>query len=161
MNWNYNDPMKTQKQVQRDPTQTIHPRRPFLITLLLWAFGLWSLLGWLRYGRALLERSLILEVFASSVFWYLLLAGLISGLAAMPVLWGLVRGAPWTPALVWVMSIVYPFYYWAERLFLWSDPYADDNWLFILFLTLLWFGLVTWAMRSPRSKRFFLQVDEE
>jgi len=22
MNWNYNDPMKTQKQVQRDPTQT-------------------------------------------------------------------------------------------------------------------------------------------
>ncbi len=146
-----------ESETKKDPTKRIRPRRPFVLRIIFWLFAFWALLGWLRFARALMDRSLILEILGTGYFYTLLFAGLISGLGALPVLWGLLRGARWTLTLIWVMAIFYPGIYWFERLALWADSNARHNWPLMLLLTLLWFGLVVWASRSKRSRRYLKQ----
>lgn len=139
----------------RDLPQTARPRRPFPLRLLSWVFVFWGLLGWLRLIRTILERELVLELLSPAVFGYLIVAGWVWGLAGLPVIWGILRGAPWAPPLTWGAAVLFPAIYWFERLALWRDPTAQGNAPFMLLLTLLWFGLVVWALRSERSQAYF------
>lgn len=140
---------------RRDPTEPITPRRPILLTLLLWVFILWTLLGWLRFYNALTRRMMIFEFLSGWIFWYLLAAGLIWGLVGIPVVWGLILGAGWTKKLIPIAAMIYPLVYWTERLLIWQPPEAQSNWPFILLLTGIWLGLLVWAMRSVAVRRFF------
>jgi len=157
MNQIYNEDMMPSRPKRPDPTQPIRRRRPFLLTLLFLVFMFCSVLGWLRFAQTMKERLLLLELLTPGFFWYLLLAGLVSGLAGFPALWGLMQGASWAPMVIWVMAAFYPALYWGERLFLWVDPNAQGNWLFMLILTVIWLGLVVWALRSKRCRRYFYQ----
>jgi len=148
--------MNDQSEKQRDPTEPVRPRRPVMLTFVLWIFALWTGLGWLRFVRALVQRPTIESILSPGLYWYLLLAGLIWGLLGLAVLWGLVRGARWSPKLLWGAAFFYPISYWMERFFLWEDPNAQLNWPFMLFLTLLWFGLVILVMRSKHVQAFFI-----
>ncbi len=47
--------------------------------LLIYAFAFWSLLGWLRFFRTIMERELVLEVLSGGLFVYLIVAGLFWG----------------------------------------------------------------------------------
>ncbi len=137
------------------PVKFLRPRRPFPLKLIFWVFALWTLLGWLRFGRALGEAGLVLDLLGMRLFTYLLLAGLTWGLLGLPVLWGLLRRAHWTPQLLQVAAVVYPALYWVERTLLWQDPSAHRNWPFMLLLTVAWFGLVVWGLRSAHKRAFF------
>jgi hypothetical protein len=145
---------------QRDPTQPVNPRRPFVLTIMLWVFILWTILGWLRVAGVLRDGHLIIMILPPGLYGYLLLAGLIWGLSGLPILWELVRGASWTPKLLWIASVIYPISYWFERLFLWRDPYANRNWPFMLLLTMLWFTLMIWALQLKGVKHYF-ESDKE
>ena len=123
--------------------------------LLTYAFAFWSLLGWLRFSRAIMERELVLEVVSVEIFIYLIVAGLFWGAAALPVIWGLVRRWCWTKPLTWVVAVLFPAIYWFERQVLWRDQDAQGNWLFMLFLTLFWFGLTGWALQSKPGREYF------
>ena len=149
---------KTDK--KRHPTEPIKPRRPFSVTFILWIFILWVLLGWLRFARAWIDRSLILDLLPVWHFWYFVLAGIFWGLAGLPIFWGILRRAPWTPAAIWIGGLFYPAVYWVERLLLWTPSQSQDNWLFMLLLTVFWFFLIAWANTSKRGKRFFTQLTE-
>ncbi len=151
----YNEPIMPPKETQLDPTKRTQPRRPLVLRLLFWVFAVWVLLGWLRFARALMDRSLILETLSAGYYYYFVLAGLISGLAALPLLWGLLRAKPWTKSLIWAIGVLYPGLYWFERLALWADPDAGGNWPFMLLFTGIWFGLLIWASCSKRSQRYF------
>lgn len=132
-------------------------RRPILLTLILLVFGLWAVLGWLRFAQVLIQRELILATLSASLFWYLLLAGALWGLAALPVLWGLLRRRGWALMALWIAAILYPAFYWIERIFLWRDPAAGENWPFMLALTVLWLGLTAWTSCSVRVRQFINQ----
>jgi hypothetical protein len=149
MNPNYNEPMT-------DPAQSGRkPAKPLPLKLIQWIFVLWSLLGWLRFVRALGERELILSLVGPALFMYLLLAGLAWGTMGLPVLWGLFTRASWTPIALLGAALLYPAFYWIERWLLWTDPFAQRNWPFMLLLTFAWAGLVFWGLQSARSKKFF------
>lgn len=152
---NYNSDMKQNLPESRNSTEPIRPRRPILLTLLLWVFVLWTALGWLRFFGALNNRPVINEFLPGWVFWYLLVAGISWGLVGIPVIWGLVRGKGWTQKLIPFAVLIYPLIYWVERLFIWQSPAGRSNWPFMLLLTVLWLGLVLWVMRSERVRRFF------
>ena len=143
-----------------EPVKYLRPRRPFPLKLIFWVFALWTLLGWLRFGRAVGEADLILGLLGLRLYSYLLLAGLTWGLLGLPVLWGLLRRARWTPLLIQAAAVVYPTLYWVERLLLWRDPYAQRNWLFMLLLTGVWFGLVAWGLRAAHIRDFFTDQNE-
>jgi hypothetical protein len=144
----------------REPVKYLRPRRPFPLKVIFWVFALWTLLGWLRFGRAVGEAELILDLVGLRLFSYLLLAGLIWGLLGLPVLWGLVRRARWTPLLMQAAAVIYPVLYWVERLLLWRDPYAQRNWPFMLLLTGVWFGLMAWGLRAAHTRSFFTDQNE-
>lgn len=153
--------MMEHNEKQRDPTQLVKPRRPILLTLMFWVFVVWTILGWLRFFRSLTAYDVILTFLSPGLYWYLLLAGLVWGLLGLPVLWGLTKGARWAPPAVLTAAVFYPLSYWFERLFLWDDPNAQRNWPFLLLLTLLWLGLVFWALRSSRVKHFFMSDNQK
>ena len=132
-------------------------RTPIPVTLTLVVFGLWTLLGWLRFARVIIQRDLILATLPTGLFWYLLLAGLIWGLVSLPVLWGLVRRKAYALKALWIAGLLYPAVYWVERIFLWRDPAARDNWPFMLVLTILWLGLMTWTSLSNKVRKFLNQ----
>ena len=140
---------------RQDMTKLIRPRRPILLKLVFLIFVLWTMLGWLRFAGSLTQRSLIGEFFSPGTFWYLVAAGLIWGLIGLPVLWGLVIRGDWTLRMIWVAGLAYPILYWIERMLLWQDPGAQDNWPFMLLLTFAWLGILIWLSRSKRVREFF------
>ena len=133
------------------------PKRPFTLLLIFLVFLFWAVMGWLRFAAALTESEIIFEFIPQGLFWYLLLGGLVRGLAALPVLWGVLRAVWWTPRYLWIAALFYPIQYWVERLFLWQDPDAQRNWPFILLLTGLWLSLVFWVYHSNIVTRYFGQ----
>lgn len=130
-------------------------KRPFLVKLLTWAFGFWGLWGWLRFSRTILEWQLVFEVLSGKLFGYLFGSGLVVGLLALPVIFGLWRRSTWVRPLACVTAIIFPSIYWFERLFLWRDAASQGNWLFMLVLTALWLGLVAWALNLKPSRKYF------
>ena len=138
-------------------------RRPFLLTIATLIFILWMTLGWLRFSEALAQRALIGEFSSPGTFWFLIIAGLVWGLAGLPVLLGLVTRAGWTIKCILIAGLLYPAIYWVERLFVWKDPGAQANWSFMLLLTLIWLGLLTWVSLSNHVKQFLRKphIDDE
>ena len=154
-NPHYNMLMNAPAEHEQKPVKIIPPRRPFPLKLIFWVFVLWTLLGWLRFAQTLGEMDLVLALLGPGFFGYLMFAGFTWGLLGLPVLWGLLRRANWTPKLLKVAAVVYPALYWLERLILWRDPSAHRNWPFMLLLTVAWFGLVVWGLRSTTNRDFF------
>lgn len=143
------------KRPQRDETQPIKERRPFPLKIILWLYLLWIILGWLRFSAALQGQDLILSLVSPTMHRYLIGAGLIWGMAGLPVVWGLITRARWTPSLIQITGLIYPWVYWFERLFLWQDPNAKRNWPFMLLLTILWLSLAFGMLRLKRVKQYF------
>ena len=139
----------------RDKTQPIKRRRPMPLTIMLWVYLLWILLGWLRFESALSGRDLIQNLLSPGLNLYLIAAGLTWGLVGLPVVWGLVTRSHWTPMLIRITAILYPGIYWFERLFLWQDTAAGRNWPFMLLLTLLWLILTFGTLQLTRVQNFF------
>ncbi len=145
----------------RDPTQPIRPQRPLPLRLIFWVLVLWTLLGWLRFARAWSDRELIVSALSPGLFRTIAGAGLVWGLAGLPALWGLTFRTAWARAVILVDAVLYPAFYWAERLFLWQDESAKRNWPFMLALTLAWAGIVTWGLRSRHSRDYFKQQEKD
>lgn len=145
----------TKPKGEHPKNRVLPPRRPFLVSLLFWILVLWVILGWLRFARAIIDRELIVSLLSPGTYRYLLLAGLSWGLVGLPMLWGILRRAPWTLNLLWGIAFFYPTVYWVERWLLWADPSARQNWPFMLLLTAIWFGLVGWVSFSKKIKKFF------
>ena len=131
------------------------PKRPLPLKLIFWILVLWSLLGWLRFTSALGEWTLIISRVGPVLYAYLLLAGLAWGVLGLPVLWGLLTRASWTPLVLQVAATLYPALYWLERWLLWQDPNARSNWPVMLLLSFAWAGLVVWGLRTARRRDFF------
>lgn len=140
---------------RRDETQPIKKRRPLSLTIILLVYLLWISLGWLRFFNAISGRGLILDLLPPGLNLFLIAAGLTWGLAGLPVVWGILTRACWTPLLIRITAILYPGIYWFERLFLWQDQDAGRNWPFMLLLTILWLVLTFGGLQLNRVKQYF------
>jgi hypothetical protein len=126
--------------------------------MILWVLGLWVVLGWLRFIGVLASQALILEFLPAWAFWYLLFAGMIWGLVGIPVIIGLILRAGWMKKLLPIVGLIYPLFYWLERLLLWQSPVARSNWPFMLLLTVIWLGWVVWVSHSEKVRRYFADL---
>ena len=130
-------------------------KRPFPLKLIMVMFALWTLLGWLRFGRALTEGELFMGLLSPGLYGYLLLAGLSWGLLGPPILWGIFWRTGWGPLLLKVGAVFYPALYWFGCILLWQDTSAQRNWPLMLLLTIAWFGLVVWGLRAAHARAYF------
>jgi hypothetical protein len=158
---NYNTIMSNPSSKKRDPTLPVHPRRPIPLTIVFWVLILWTILGWLRFSRAILDRELIVTYLSPGMFCYFTSAGLVWGLAGLPALFGLTFRATWTPVVIAIDAVLFPAIYWLERLLLWQDQSGLGNWPFMLALTLTWLGIVFWSLRGRQSQQFFSKQEKE
>lgn len=147
--------MSLPKSLPEKPDRSARYRRPFFLTLFLAVLVLWVILGWLRFAQTLIQQQIIMETLPGWVFLYLLVAGLTWGVAALPPLWGVLRRKNWAPKALFAAAVFYPASYWVERLFLWQDTSGQQNWPFMLILTLLWLGSVVAGLYSARARRYF------
>lgn len=147
----------TQSYETRDPTRPVHERRPFPLMVILWVLILWIVLGWLRFGRSLQNRDVILAYTSPGIFAYLVGAGLAWGLMGLPALWGLAARTSWARWVIGVNAVFYPAIYWIERLFLWQDPTSQNNWPFMVLLTLIWLGVTLWGLLGKAGRTYFLE----
>ena len=131
------------------------PKRPFSVTLLVWAVFSFTVLNWLRLYEVLrLWRFLITLEPAPPVF-YLAFTGLIWGAVGSVLIWGLFLGRTWAPRLVQIAAIVYTLSYWADRIFL-ADPSAiATRWPFVLSLNIFLLVYIFWVLSRPKTQQFF------
>ena len=147
------------RSLQNQEMKKLH--RPIELTILLWVFVLLMGVGWLRFVGTITGSELIRLVSPAGLYWYLLLMGFAWGLAALPIVLGILVSAWWTPKYLWIAAVFYPVSYWFERLILWPDPGSQRNGLFFLLLTGLWIGLVIWTYQTKRFKRYFIHQSEK
>jgi len=91
-------------------------QRPFSVTLL--AIGVLSLtsLHLARFILAIRQWSFIVASPANISPLYLIVTGLLWGLAGLPLAWGLWRGWEWASKTLIGFSGAYAFYYWLVSL---------------------------------------------
>lgn len=145
----------TEPYTRSDATQLVHPRRPLALRLIFWMLLLWIVLGWLRFAQTLQNRELVLAYTSPGVFAYLVGMGLVWGLAGLLALWGLNFRSRWARLVIGVDALLYPAFYWVERLFLWQDENSQGNWPFMLVLTLIWLGVALWGLFGKAGQAYF------
>ncbi len=132
----------------------------FPIQLIQGVIIVWMVLGWTRFTRALNDGWLIIEFISPFLYGYLLLSGLVQGLLGLPFLVGWARKKSWVPHVLMITVILYAALYWFERLFLWQNPNLNHNWGFILLLTLGWFSLAAWGLRTLKLQTHINRMEE-
>lgn len=147
---NDNHPMT--KPIAKHQPQIERIKRSFGFKFIQWVILLWMVLGVLRFIRTLSGAWIITNLVTPVLYAYLLASGLISGLLGLAMLWALAQNKPWSLLGLKVSTFFYPALYWFERLFLWQDPNAHHNWPFMLLLTIAWFGLMLWGLKTLQTR---------
>lgn len=148
-----------QNNKQTSPPSSAIQHRPFLLRLVSWTFIFIILMAWLRFFGAIANSSFITSLgMKPELPIYLMLCGFIWGLIGLPAVWGLWRRRPWAPKAVWATAIFYALSYWLERIFLWEN---NQNWLFMLSVTIIWLLIIVWALKLTSSQRFLNLLSHE
>jgi hypothetical protein len=127
--------------------------RPFSVTLL--AFGVLIIAGINLYRcvGALLHWRFLAELLPALPF-YQVLSGAFWGLAGVPIVWGLWRGARWAARLTPYASVTYTTYAWIDRLALRTGLQGHDL-PFAVVATIVVLASTFWILSRPRVKSFF------
>lgn len=128
-------------------------RRPFSVTLLAIGVLTLALVGLVRAGQAIRLWSFLttLEVSAG----YLLVTGLLAGLAGLPSVFGLWRGTVWSPryTIGYVSALLV--FYWIDRIWMTQSQTTLVNTPFAIGISLLIALLTTWILLSKPARSFF------
>jgi hypothetical protein len=127
--------------------------RPFSVTLLTLGVLIVAVMNLTRLARGAALWDFLAEILPLSPM-YFVLTGLVWSLTGVALMWGLWRGASWTPRLTLLAALAYSVYYWIDRLFLASSA-RMINWPFAAGVNLLLLVWLLWIFRRPATKAFF------
>ena len=130
-------------------------KRPFGVTILALGVLTVTIFFWLRFYQAVRVEAFIAFLSPSVSPAYLMLTGLVFGLAGIPVTLGLWFGKPWTPAAVRRLAAALAAYYWLDFLFFVVSDASRGSWPFAAGTTVLVLGWVYWILSRPRAALFF------
>jgi H+/Cl- antiporter ClcA len=135
-------------------------KRPWSVTWL--ALGVLSLVAvyLTRFGTTVSQWDFLSRLPLSISPFYLAVTGLIWGLSALPLVWGLWRGKEWSHKAMRVYSLLFTLYYWLEEWLIESNPLRNTNWPFLLTLTVVLLILVFWTISRPKARNFFGEKNE-
>lgn len=133
--------------------------RPFGVTLLALVVLVTAIINLTRFWQGITQWEFLAQVLPFSPI-YLVLSGILWGLAGLPIFWGLWRGLAWAPGITGIGLSSYLLYYWADRLFMPGYEGRNLNWMFALGVHVFFMGLFLWVLTRPRAKLFFGGKDE-
>jgi hypothetical protein len=114
-----------------------------------------TILAWLRFYQGIRSESFIVSLSPSVSPAYLVLTGLIFGLAGVPTAQGLWFGKPWAPRAVQQLGIALAVYYWMDFAFFVVSDAARGSWPFAAGVTVLGLAWVFWTLSRPGARAFF------
>lgn len=127
--------------------------RPYLVTLLAIGVLTLAMVGLVRFGQALSLWEFLNSLDVSPV--YLVISGLLIGLAGLLAVWGLWRGAYWSARYtIGYVSAVFLFY-WVDRIFLGQSAIAKLNTPFSIGVTVIILAYTWFALFNTDSKSYF------
>ena len=132
-------------------------QRPFSVTVLLWMVLSLSAWGVIRSFAALRWWDVLDEFNARLSPLYLLMTGIIWGIAGVVLLWSLWNGKARSRMAIVASILLWLAQYWIERLFF-QLPRANLPFAVVVSVLLL---AVTFAITSNRSIKNFLTKSEE
>ena len=132
------------------------PKRPFSVTLL--AIGVLTLAaaGFVRLGHAVTSWNDLINLSLSISPIYMVVTGLIFGLAGLPIGWGVWRGLSWAPRFTTGYIIFVLTYFWLNRIFFIRSETGLVNTPFAIGVTILILPGMSWVLFRKRAKRFFI-----
>lgn len=124
------------------------------VTLL--ALGVLSIAGLnlLRFQQALELWEFWAELLPISPL-YLVVTGLLLGLAGLALFWGLWRGLRWAPRFLYLVFAVYLVYYWLDRLLLAHPQSRQTNLPCAAAMTVLGLVIIIWILSRRKARAFF------
>ena len=130
-------------------------KRSFLLKLLVLAYLLLSLMGWLRLEQALQYWGFLKELGVFPGPFYIAFGGAVWGAAGLACALALWLRRPFAPLLAYTAALFCTLWYWADRLFLAQNSLANLNWPFALGVNLLLLLFIFLVLALPRQKKFF------
>ncbi len=131
------------------------PKRPRSVTILALGVLIITVFFWARVYQAIVLRSLIETLAPNVSLAYIVLTGLIFGVAGLPISWGLWTGKPWAASAGQQFFFALAAYYWLDRIFIVVSDAVRGNWPFALGTTIITLVWVTWIFSSRPTLEFF------
>jgi len=128
-------------------------KRPFGVTILTLGVLTVTLFFWVRFYQAIRIEAFIASLSPSVSPAYLMLTGLIFGLAGIPVVLGLWFGRAWAPRAVYGLAAALAAYYWLDFAFFVVSEAGRGSWPLAAATTALGLAWVWWVL--ARAKAFF------
>jgi hypothetical protein len=129
-------------------------KRPTGVTILGWGVLIIACLNLARLIQAVQQWDFLAEL--PRVFpLYLALSGLVWGLLALVLGWGIFKGMRWAPAFGRLGTVAYLGYFWLDRWLVQQAPERWTNLPFLLGITTLLGGWIFWYLSKPRICNYF------
>jgi hypothetical protein len=137
--------------------ESMPPKRPFGVTLLLWLVLSLSAWGAVRLFAAFRWWNVLNEFGARLGPLYLSITGAGWILVGAVLLWSLFSGKMWARLAIPISIFLWVMEYWVERMFF-EVPRA--NFFFALVLSILLFVVTSVSAFNQKTKRFFIRSEE-
>ena len=129
-------------------------KRPFLATLLALSVLTLTAYNAVRFGTALMQWYLILDLMPNPGPFYIAGTGLFWTLSLFGVFLNLWFGWKWVPPITAIVLILYSAYYWLDR-FIFQSAQPREDWLFALAVTIIYLLFAALVLALPGSRKFF------
>ncbi|NUM43128.1 MAG: hypothetical protein HUU38_00365 [Anaerolineales bacterium] len=127
--------------------------RPYSVTLLTIGVLTLALAGLVRAGQAIRLWAFLNTLTISP--GYLVATGLLVGLAGLLAVWGLWRGAPWSPRYTFAYLSALLIFFWFDRLWMTQSQTARVNTPFAIAISLFITIFTAWILFRKPARAFF------
>ena len=131
------------------------PGRTFELWLLALGLLLASLTGWLRLQFVINAWDFLYQTGVRPGPPYQAIVGAMWGLAGLVCAAGLLLRQRWAPAVTRISVLGLAAWFWIDALALSRSPETNDNWPYMLAVTLVCVGFTLAVLALNRQKRFF------
>ncbi len=132
-------------------------KRPFNVTIILVVVLIFTLLNTLRLVAAVLGWNTLAGLPLRVPVFYFILTGAFWAVTGFSLAMGLYLRRRWS---VWVARgavILYPVYYWIDRLFVADRSAIASRVSFLVVTTLLLCGFLLWALSRPKTGAYLVK----
>jgi hypothetical protein len=131
------------------PMNKLNNPRPKRVTFLAILALIIAIFNSIRIGESIFFWRILIEY--EGQFLYTLLSGAVWLLSGFFLVWGLWTGKSWAWGAALGLFTAYPAWYWLDRMLV-QRPHT--NWLFSLFLTVIFLCVVLLILYSRRTRRY-------
>jgi len=129
-------------------------KRPFNVTIILVVVLIFSLLNLLRLVAAILGWHTLAGLPLKVLLLYLILTAAFWTLTGFSLAVGLYLRRRWSAWLAWGAVILYPLYYWIDRLFIADRSAIASRTPFLVAATLLLCAFTLWTLSCAKTKSY-------